>query len=253
MEEKCELSAYQPLGSPRVRTDSESDNCQTHMLDPDKAKSTGSRFALGSALAGLTAALGWIALALEGRRSIEGSLGEGLGLPEALFLYLRFFTILTNIGIALLMSFSAVRLSGGRPLPSARLFNAGLIYILVTCATYEIMLRSHWSPRGLQFLTDMVIHDIVPALTLLFWVGFAPRAGTRWPDALWMLVYPAAYFAMTLGAGALGEGYPYSFLNVDKLGLGSVLVVAIVFLATFYALGLVTTGLSKAWAREKQD
>lgn len=202
----------------------------------------------GTALAGATAAIGWTALGIDFVRSMVHSLAIGRSWPQALFLYFHFFTVITNVGIASLMSLTALRLAARRPLPTTPVYGAALVYILVTCATYELMLRNQWRPQNLQFVTDIVIHDVVPALTLLFWLGFAPREGARWRDALWTLVYPAAYFMMTLIAGAAGEGYPYSFFDVDKLGMTSVLVTAAVFLAIFYGLSLVTIALSKKWA-----
>jgi hypothetical protein len=203
---------------------------------------------VGAALAGLIAALGWVALGIEFDRSIRHSLSAGRSWPQALFLYFRFFTIITNIGVAALMTSTALRLVQKRKLALPRIYNGALVYSVVTCATYEFMLRSQWRPQGLQFVTDMTIHDIVPALVLLFWFGFAPRRGARWRDALAMLAYPAGYFLVTLVAGALGQGYPYGFLDVGKLGALSVAVTAAVFLLIFYAAGLTTTALSMAWA-----
>lgn len=237
-----------------MHADSESARCQTSKrfgrttVDPEAMTP---KHWLGLAVAGVTAALGWIALAIEGHRSVTSTLAEGAGLAQAIFLYLRFFTILTNIGVAILMSVSCVRLMARGPLPAARLYNAGLIYILVTCVTYEVLLRSQWTPRGMQFLTDTVIHDIIPALTLVFWLGFAPRHGVRWRDVLWILAYPTAYFAMTLVAGAYGEGYPYSFVDVDRIGMSRVLIVAALFLAVFAALGVVTSAVSMRLARKR--
>lgn len=207
---------------------------------------------LGTALAAGIAAIGWAALTIEFDRSVVASLAKGRSLAEALFLYFRFFTNLTNIGIAALMSVTVACRLTQQQQPVARLFNAGLVYILVTGVTYEFMLRSHWSPAGLQYWTDLAVHDIVPILTLIFWIAFAPRDGTHWRDALLMTAYPAMFFAMTLAAGALGEGYPYNFLNVDNLGLGNVLLVALVFLAIFYVLGLVATALSMSWDESRE-
>ncbi len=196
------------------------------------------------ALAGLTAALGWISLAIEGYRSLTSAMAHGHRLGEAVFLYLHFFTILTNLGVAVLMSVTVARRLAQRPLPPAGLYNASLVYMLVTCVTYEAVLRSKWAPHGMQFFTDFAIHDIIPALTLVFWIAFAPRAGACWRDARRMLVYPVLYFAMTLAAGALGEGYPYNFFDVTALGLPTVLIVGTLFLVVFYLLGLATTALS---------
>ena len=71
----------------------------------------------------------------------------------------------------------------------------------------------------------------------------------RWRDPLVMLVYPAAYLAMTLVAGAYGEGYPYEFLSVTKIGLRNVLIVSLAFLFVFLALGLLVTAGAKLRAR----
>ena len=207
------------------------------------------RTRLGAQLSALIACCGWTALAIELAMSLERSQTFGIPLSEAVYLYLRYFTILTNIGTAALMSVSALRLARGAPLPPVGFYNAALAYLAVMCATYEGLLRRLWSPRGIQFVTDMTMHDVVPALTLLFWLGFVLGGRTRWRDTLWLLAYPAAYLAATLVAGALGAGYPYDFLDPGVLGPGGVTVVAAVFLVAFAGLGLAATAASRFWAR----
>ena len=95
------------------------------------------------------------------------------------------------------------------------------------------------------FDTDLTFHDIVPALMLVFWVVLAPKRGLDRRFSLLLLIYPALYFGGTLVAGALGESYPYSFLDVSKLGYPTVTIVGFVFLAIFYALGLATMTASR--------
>ena len=192
----------------------------------------------------LVAALGWTALLLELSRSLTQSLGGGRDLPHALFAYFRFFTILTNWGIAALMSVTSLALWRGKVLPSASNFLAALVYLVVTCLTYELLLRRSWSPSGLQFWTDMVFHDVQPALMLLFWIGFAPRRDLGWRDLPWIFAYPAAYFAVTLVAGALGAGYPYDFLDAAKLGYPVVIGIGFAFLAVFFILGALATAVA---------
>ena len=204
---------------------------------------------LGALLSALTACCGWTALAIELAMSLERSGAHGIPLPETLYLYLRYFTILTNIGAAALMSVSAWRLARGAPLPPAGVYNAALAYLAIMCATYEGLLRRLWSPRRMQFVTDMTMHDVVPALFLLFWVGFALGGHARWRDTLWLLAYPAAYLAATLVAGALGAGYPYDFLDPGVLGSGGVAMVATVFLAAFAGIGLAATAASRLVTR----
>ncbi len=203
------------------------------------------RARLGALLSASIAGCGWTALAIELAMSLARSRVHGIPLPETLYLYLRYFTILTNIGTAALMSVSALRFMRNAALPPAGIYNAALAYVAVMCATYEGLLRRLWSPHGIQFATDVTMHDVVPGLTLLFWLGFVLGRRARWRDTLWLLAYPAAYLAATLVAGALGAGYPYDFLDPGVLGTGGVTVVAGVFLVVFAGLGLATTAVSR--------
>ena len=211
------------------------------------------RSRLGCTLAILMAGLGWSALGIELRISLADSFSKGLGWPEAIYLYLRFFTILANLGSAILMTTTALVWLRQRPLPPAPLYGAALAYMLVTGVTYELLLRRLWSPHGIQFLSDMTMHDIVPTLTLLFWLGFAPREGAHRRDPLWMMIFPLAYFSITLVAGARGAGYPYDFLDAARLGYGRVFVIGIVFLAMFLVIGIATTALARRATRKRPD
>jgi hypothetical protein len=190
------------------------------------------------ALAASVAILGWGALVIECGISLHKSFADGSTVAAALFFFLRYFTILTNIGLAGLMTVTAWRLARGRPLPPANLYAAGLVYVVVVGITYEAMLRRLWSPQGVQFYTDMAMHDVIPILSLVFWFAFAPKTPLRWRDPLRWLEFPAVYFVTTLIAGDLGAGYPYGFIDVDKLGYPAALDNALVFLAVFYGLGL---------------
>ena len=189
-------------------------------------------------LASLIAVLSWGALSVDFVRAISRNIAAGHGLPQALFLWLRYFTILTNILVATLMAITAWRLFTRRPPPAAKWHAAALVYILVVCATYEAMLRTSWQARGIGFDTDLVFHDIVPALMLVFWVGFAPKRGLGGRFLLLLLVYPTIYFLGTLIAGALGEPYPYSFLDASKLGYRNTFIVGLLFWANYLALGM---------------
>ena len=215
----------------------------------------GSRRAARIALALSAAAclVGFAALAVEARISYRNSFARGRGLTEATFLYLRYFTITTNIALVALHATTALRLARERRLPPGAIYNAWAVYAVVTCVTYELLLRSSWTPRGEEFLSDMMLHDAVPLLTLVIWWLVAPRTGVRWRDAFAMLAYPAAFLAVTLVAGAYGEGYPYDFLNVAKIGLANVLLVSLIFLVVFLALGTLVTALAKWRASIERD
>lgn len=196
------------------------------------------------AIASAASLLGLFALAVEARISVAQSLGAGHGIVESIFLYLRFFTILTNGGLVLLQAATALRLLRRRQRSSAATYDAALVYALVTGITYELLLRGLWSPQDWRFVSDMILHDVAPVLMLATWI-LVPHRGAAWRDVPWMLVYPAGFLVLTLVAGAGGEGYPYDFLNVAELGLGRVLLVALAFLAVFLLLGMLVTGLAR--------
>lgn len=197
-------------------------------------------------LATIIALLGWTALGTDFARTLVRSVANGQTLAAATFGYLRFFTILTNIAAAALMSATALRLWRRAVPPAAALFRAMLVYLVVTSLTYELLLRRLWSPRGVQYLTDLAFHDIVPGLFLIFWLGFAPKRDLAWRDLPWILVYPGAYYAVTLGVGAMGGGSPYNFLDAAMLGYPAVLTIGGVFLGVFLALGAVATAMAHA-------
>lgn len=193
----------------------------------------------------LIAGLGWSALAIDFTGVLSRSLTERRDLVEAVFNYFRFFTILTNCGVAALMTGTAVSMFRDKPLLPPSFYRAALVYMVVTCLTYELLLRPLWSPRGLQFWTDLTFHDIHPALTLLFWVFCAPKRALRWHGLPWLLAYPAVYFTAVEVAGALGASYPYHFLDAAKLGLPVVLAIGAAFLAVFLALGSAVTAVAR--------
>lgn len=197
------------------------------------------------AFASLVACLGWGALILDFTTSMSRSLAAGHELVPAVLGYIRYFTIPTNGGLATLMTATAVSAWRGRPPLAAAWYHAALVYMAVTCLTYEALLRRLWSPRGVQFWTDLTFHDVQPALIALFWIFCAPKRDLRWRSIPWLLVYPAIYFGAVEIAGAFGAGYPYDFLDATKLGVPTVLAVAGAFLALFLVLGLFVTAVAR--------
>jgi len=204
------------------------------------------RPALGLATA--MAALGWWGLGTELAITLRDDLRDGGNLVVGLYHFFRFFTVLTNLGIAILMTTTAWRLVRDRPLPPASAYAAALVYIIVTGATYELMLRRLWSPTGVMVYADMTLHDIIPVLTLVFWTACAPKAPLRGSDPTRWLAFPAVYFAVTVVAGYFGAGYPYGFFDAGKIGAMGVARNALTFLLVFLGLGLGLLAVARAWS-----
>ena len=157
------------------------------------------------AIAAIAALVGWAGLILQFVLIVR-NLGFGLGTWR----FIGFFTILTNLGAALVATAMALGRSDGLAGPRARLMAA--TSILLVGLVYSLALRALWSPTGLQKVADVILHDAAPLLWLVLWL-FAPHSRHRWGDVLWSILPPALYVAYAMARGALDGWYAYWFLN----------------------------------------
>jgi hypothetical protein len=194
----------------------------------------------GRLAAALLAAIGWAALILQLVLIIGTVTAAGGTWPRAVLNFFSFFTILTNVLIAALMT----ALAFGRALP-ASLPGAAALYIAVVGIVYSLLLRAIWDPRGWQKVADMALHDVMPVLAVAFWLVFVPKGRLAWRDALPWLAYPLAYFAYAIVRGGVDGWYPYPFLDVGKLGYAAVFGNALVLTAAFLAGGLIVVALDR--------
>jgi hypothetical protein len=164
------------------------------------------------ALAGL---IGWAGLALQ-LAIILGKLGPALGLWR----FVGFFTILANIGAAVVataIAFGCQRGPGGQ---RARLMAA--TSIITVGIVYSVALRATWSPTGLQKVADGLLHDATPLLWLALWLVGSTRR-LRWAEIAWAMLPPALYAAYALARGAIDGWYAYWFLNPAEQSIGGLL------------------------------
>ena len=145
-----------------------------------------------------------------------------VGLGLASWRFIGFFTVLSNIGIALVAT--AIALGQDNRLTSAKARLMGLTAIVTVGFVYSLLLRSLWNPTGLQKLVDAALHDWTPILFAALW-ALMPHGELSWRDMKWALTPPAIYLAYTLTRGAFDGWYPYYFLNptlqtADELAIG---------------------------------
>ena len=169
---------------------------------------SGERMERGARLAGaVTAAVAWAALALQ-----LWLIVDKIGLGPGLWRFLGFFTILANMGAAIVatgVALNCPRIGG----PRARLMAA--VSIVMVGLTYSIALRSIWNPTGLQKLTDFALHDLTPLLFMIVWI-LAPNGSLGRRDLGWALVPPALYAAYAMVRGAMDGWYAYWFLDPSQ-------------------------------------
>lgn len=149
--------------------------------------------------------------------------------------------------------------------PAPRLRGAVTHWIAVTGLVSHVLLTAGANPLpgladpdpslALQNQTVFLLHYVVPVMVLLDWVVFGPHGLVRWRDGLLWMLYPLAYFGLTLVRAAalplVPDRFPYPFLDVETLGAGVVwqLASVIAFIAAIAAAVIALDRLAAFVAR----
>ncbi len=163
----------------------------------------------------------------------------------ALWAMLRYFTILTNLQVALV--FTGVAMGSHR---AARPFALGgtTLAILLVGIVYGLLLRGLLELSAGAKLADILLHMVTPVLVPFWWLAFAPKGGLRARDPLLWALLPLAYFSYALARAGLDGIYPYPFINAAALGWGQVLLNALAIAAGFVFAGWLLVRLDRALA-----
>ncbi|HZX71421.1 MAG TPA: Pr6Pr family membrane protein [Rhodanobacter sp.] len=201
--------------------------------------------------AAIAAVIGWLALGLQLLLTIRLTIANGTGAWAGVWIYLGYFTVLTNLAAALALTAAASRPRSrlGKFFARPDVHAAIAMSIIVVAAIYHLLLRQLWQPQGWQVVGDDALHTVMPLLFVLHWWLAVSKANMRWRDVLGWQIYPAAYFVYALVRGALNGWYPYPFLDVHALGYLRVLGDALGVLLVFIAIGLLLTAMGRWQAR----
>jgi hypothetical protein len=199
------------------------------------ASGTKTQGRLGQLLLVAVALAAWAGVLLQLRLSMQLAALHGRPAWHGIGDALCYFTVLTNLLVALVAS---AYLARGEAFPASRaVLAASAVYILVVGLVYTLLLRALWAPVGLQKLADVLLHDAVPLLYVVWWLACAPRGGLNLRQVPRWLLYPLAYYAFTLILGGLTGRYLYPFANLHTLGLARVVANGALLLLLFFGLG----------------
>jgi hypothetical protein len=183
---------------------------------------------------------GWFALVLQFCIMYNNAKISGENLSKAITRYFSYFTILTNIAVALSLTVFLLkplsRLGNFFSKPST--FTAVAVNITIVGLIYNTLLRNLWKPEGLQLLADELLHLIIPVLYIMFWVFFVPHVKLKWTSFFQWLIYPLVYLIYILIYGNSTHWYPYPFVDVAALGYPGTLANAAMLLILFVLMSL---------------
>ena len=166
-------------------------------------------------------ALGWFAIIGQFVLSIQNRTTD---ISETIIRFFSFFTILTNLLVALYFTAKIFRLRRG---PFALYYKPGAltaltVFILLVGIVYQVILRVLWEPVGLQRVVDELLHTVIPLYVLGYWYRYALPTDMRFRAGLYGLAYPLLYFVWIMVRGHFSNFYPYPFVNVPEIGWGAV-------------------------------
>ena len=164
------------------------------------------------------------------------------GLGSRLADWLSCFTIWSNVVVAVVASVLAWgRARATTVLTAARLDS--VLLITITGLVYAVVLAPISAQRGWENLSNSLLHQITPILTVALWLVVGPRGWVTGRTVLTALVIPLAWVSWMLLHGAAVGAYPYPFVDVVVLGypralgnIAGILVLGLALAAGFWGL-----------------
>ncbi len=199
--------------------------------------------AVGAVVIGAaTVSQGWL--------SVAETMGRGGSLAWGVWVYLCYFTVLTNCFVVLVLGRAALKPDDRTGLNAARVELMAATSILFVGAVYNLLLASQWDPQGLRKLNDVILHDVSPLLFALFW--FLRRSGAlTWRDALFATIWPGAYTIYSQARGPFDGFYPYFFTDPTKAPWSAVLLNVFGLMVAFMVAALVLVALDRPKAAKQ--
>lgn len=189
------------------------------------------------------AAIAWFAVILQLYLQIINRKTE---VGEALVRFFSYFTILTNIIVAVCFtSLSRQQGKGFHFFNKPGVITAVTVYIFIVGLVYNLVLRSLWAPQGLQLLVDNLLHSVTPLLTLIYWFAYTSTKETGWKEPVAWMLYPLFYLIYVMIRGSFSDFYPYFFIDVSKLGYATAFTNAVYVTLGFLVVSYLLIAVGK--------
>ena len=150
--------------------------------------------------------------------------------------YFSYFTVESNVLCAVTSAALAVA-----PRRDGAVFRwlrlAAVLGIAITGIVYVTLLAPLVHLDGIDAVTDVVFHYLVPVLTVVGWLVLGPRPRTSWRLLWWVLIWPVGWLGYTLPHGAVSGWYPYPFLDASQRGYGPVALTSAGITVLFVLVG----------------
>ena len=162
----------------------------------------------------------------------------------------RYYTMQTNLFAALWLTLAIIFHGNPKKLNKIKgvLKGAITIYISITFIVYAIMLRSLYNPTAiLDKFTNIITHYAIPLAFLIDSLFTEKTIKYKWLNLVFWVIYPVLYLLFAITHGKLTGDYLYPFLDVNELGVGYFILVVVILLIGFLALGSLLILINLLW------
>lgn len=193
--------------------------------------------------------LGLAGLVLQASISFPLRISQGRDVVDAVLWFFTYFTILTNIMVALIYLSDLVKWSwlGWWRAAVTRGMMAGSIALVM--GFYHFVLAATWEPEGWALVGDVTLHYATPILYLGWWLVFQAKGQLRIADIPWMFVPPLAWLGWAMARGAIVAEYPYPVLEAHVLGYPQAFLNIAFLLVVLAVIFAIVVGLDRLAGR----
>lgn len=164
--------------------------------------------------------------------------------------FYAYFTLLTNTFVTLVFARAALKPASFAGLNAPRVELMAVTSIMFVGIVYNLLLASRWDPQGWQKVADVIVHNAVPVLFLLFW-ALRPHGALKWTSAIFAAAWPLAYAVYGLTRGEFDGFYPYFFMDPTTVSYGQIAINLAGLVVAFVFGALLLIGISRALGRRK--
>lgn len=202
-------------------------------------------------LTGVAAAAFWAVLLLQLYLHIQFSFSVGSGVAFGFVIYFGFFTILTNLLVALALTMPIVAPTSrlGRFFSRDTTVTGVTASIIVVGVAFAVLLAPYFDVQGLDLFVNVFLHYVTPVVFVVYWWALVPKHELQLVDVLGWTLYPLGYLLYTFVRGELIGIYPYPFLDVNELGYASAVLGGLGVAAGFVVCTLVLYAVSRVQGR----
>lgn len=202
----------------------------------------------------LLAICAWAALLLQFWLSARLALANGGTVLEGTIMFFGYFTVLSNLFVALsaLLPLVAGNTRLGHFFARPMVLGCATTSIVMVGIGYHFLLRNVWDPQGLQLLADNLLHYVVPISTLMYWLVFTPRIKFDVLVPLVWCAYPLGYLLYVLARGELLAAYPYHFIDVTSIGYPQTLLNSLGLFFAFLVVGAAVSAIPTLRSRYRR-